>query len=227
MFERIPYSTYDEWLSLRGKGIGGSDAPIIIGLSNWKNNLQLWKEKVGIEKKINSNDDDNEFIRYGKMAEDPLRELFKAKMVDFLEITTSKEVLVRTDKPYLRASLDGEILVLNDFEFASSDNRLIPLKKNMRGIYEGKTRFRPQGNEWKNSIPQNYFAQTIHYLLVTDYDFVMVNVELSYPHNVSVIKTFCFLKSEKLDSLDFLEKEEDKFWNNVENKIEPSLKINI
>lgn len=227
IFDRVSYDTYEEWKSLRGKGIGGSDAPIILGLSQWKSNLQLWREKVNSEFYVVEEENDNDFIRYGNMAEAPLRDLFQAKNYGLLEVKNNKQVLVRKDKPYLRASLDAEISVLIDFLFASSDNRLVPLKKGMRGIYEGKTRFRPRGNEWRDSIPMNYFAQTIHYLLVTDFDFVIVNVELSYANNISVIKTFCFLKNEKLEDIVYLEKEEDDFWNLVETKKEPSLKIDI
>lgn len=228
MFERIKFENYEEWKKLRNKGIGGSDAPIILGLSQWKTNLDLWKEKTGVVVlEIEEKESDNEFIRYGKMAEDPLRRLFQAKMYGLIEVKTTDEVLVRKDKPYLRASLDAELLVLQDFLFASSDDRLVPLKQGMKGIYEGKTKFRPKGNEWKSSIPMNYFCQTIHYLLVTDFDFVIVNVELSYANSISVIKTFCFLKTEKIDDMIYLESEEDKFWGNVETKTEPSLKIDF
>lgn len=38
----------DEWLELRKNKIGASDAPIIMGVSPWKTELQLWEEKVGI-----------------------------------------------------------------------------------------------------------------------------------------------------------------------------------
>ena len=37
----------EEWLQERKKGIGGSDAAVVIGKSKWKNNVQLWEEKTG------------------------------------------------------------------------------------------------------------------------------------------------------------------------------------
>ena len=51
MFKKIPYSTHEEWLKLRGQGIGGSDASLIMGLPQYKNNgkekniIDLWEEK--------------------------------------------------------------------------------------------------------------------------------------------------------------------------------------
>ena len=37
----------DEWLQLRQKTIGGSDAAAIIGLSKWETSYSVWAEKTG------------------------------------------------------------------------------------------------------------------------------------------------------------------------------------
>lgn len=37
----------DEWLIERRKGIGGSDASIILGLNKWKTPFELWLDKTG------------------------------------------------------------------------------------------------------------------------------------------------------------------------------------
>ena len=37
-----------DWLKARRKGIGGSDAASVLGISPWKSNVQLWEEKTGI-----------------------------------------------------------------------------------------------------------------------------------------------------------------------------------
>ncbi|MGB0890393.1 MAG: YqaJ viral recombinase family protein, partial [Solirubrobacterales bacterium] len=36
------------WLDGRGKGLGGSDIPVILGLSPWKAAFELWGEKSGV-----------------------------------------------------------------------------------------------------------------------------------------------------------------------------------
>ena len=36
-----------DWLALREKGIGGSQAAAAIGLSRWQDPLTLWAEKTG------------------------------------------------------------------------------------------------------------------------------------------------------------------------------------
>ena len=46
-YREISYSNETEWHNLRKKGIGGSDAGVIIGKNKYKNILQLWEEKTG------------------------------------------------------------------------------------------------------------------------------------------------------------------------------------
>lgn len=36
-----------EWLEQRRKGIGGSDAPVIMGVNPWRSPMDLWLEKTG------------------------------------------------------------------------------------------------------------------------------------------------------------------------------------
>src|SRR5690554_6511788 len=119
-FIRLTYKTKEEWLSLRK--LGGSDASSAVGMNPYRTNFELWQELVGLRERQNV---DNKFTRYGTEAEAPLRELVRLHFKDyesdtnFLKITHSEEVLARVDKPYLTASLDGEIEVLKDFKFMS------------------------------------------------------------------------------------------------------------
>jgi len=39
--------TRQEWLQERRKGIGGSDAAAVLGLSKWKTPYALWLKKTG------------------------------------------------------------------------------------------------------------------------------------------------------------------------------------
>ena len=220
IFERCPYQNREEWLKLRGRGIGGSDAAAILGYSQWMTSNDLWRKKVYGSDYEDAQNEDNEFIKYGNAVEDALRTLFQAKFVDFLEVYKTDEVLVRKDKPYLRASLDGEIRVLQDFIFKSADDEEYMLKKGMRGIWENKTAYRPPKDKWDKKIPMNYFCQILHYLNVTGYDFVIVSVEISYQGGASSIKHFVFKRQDKILDLEYLERKEDEFWEKVEKKIE-------
>lgn len=52
----------------RRAGIGGSDAPVILGLSPHRTPVELWAEKVGLADPVNL--DDSEPVRFGHLLED-------------------------------------------------------------------------------------------------------------------------------------------------------------
>ena len=249
IFVRCPYKNEEEWLSLRK--YGGSDAATIIGQNPYRTNLELWQELVGLRERQFV---DNKFTRYGKKAEAPLRMLAQLHFkdfedengIDFAKITHSDEVLARVDKPYLTASLDGEIEILKDFEFTSYwksyytkdsdviEIKPIQLKKGMKGVLEVKTTdvlSSMHKENWNNQIPMNYYIQTLHYLNVTGYDFVVLMAQLKFTDKNKVItyenRFYGFLRDDRKEDLIYLETEMDKFHYYVDNKIEPPLKINI
>ena len=45
--QKISYSNHEEWLSIRNKYIGGSDAGAVVGLDDYKSPYSLWAEKTG------------------------------------------------------------------------------------------------------------------------------------------------------------------------------------
>lgn len=249
IFVRLKYENENEWLKLRK--LGGSDASCIIGENPYKTNLQLWNELVGNQDPPNI---DNPFTRYGVNAETPLRDLVQVYFVDYetnsklVEIKHTNEVLARKDKPYMTASLDGEIEVLQDFDFTSywrkprNENDLyalmppepMKLKKGMKGILEIKTTSvlsSSHKEKWENQIPQNYYIQVLHYLNITNYDFVILAVQLKYTsvYNIDTfeMRYYGFMRNDKLDDLAYLEKEIDKFYFQVKNKVEPPLRLNF
>lgn len=55
--------------------VGGSDVPIILGISKYKNAFELAKEKVGLVPKVF---DSNEYTEYGKVLEPQIRDYINA-----------------------------------------------------------------------------------------------------------------------------------------------------
>lgn len=245
-FERLPYSSREEWLKLRGHGVGGSDASCVISQNPYRTNLQLWQEKTGHSPQDEF--EDNRFTIYGRTVEEHLRGITQADFVGLILLTHSDELLVRTDKPYLRGSLDGEIEVLEDFQFSPyfKKKRVVSeleaeepypkpmhLTKGMRGVWEAKTTevlSSMHKEKWNNVIPMNYYIQVLHYLNVTNYDFVILTAQLTFEDVYGVktheIRHYGFMRDEKLVDLAYLENEVDKFWNNfVLTGVEPPLKL--
>ena len=228
-FKSTKFKKREEWLGLRNKCIGGSDAAAIIGYNPWKTTIELFRQKKGLDE---VGDISNEWaIKYGNTCEAPIRTIFAADYADKLKVTHAKEHLTRLDKPYLGASLDGELVVLQDFDFCSyGSNEIIHLKKGMRGVLEIKTTTvlnSMHKEHWTDHIPQNYFIQTLHYLNVTKWDFVILDALLRYDYGKNIfsqLRQYGYLAKDHEEDLIYLELKEDDWWHKYYlTNIEPPL----
>lgn len=212
-FTRLKYQTKDEWLTMRNNYLTGSDASCVIGLNPYKSNIDLWKEKVHGTKTPFTN---NSLVEYGNKAEIPLRTLFKYSYPEY-KVKHSNELLINKKYPFIAGSLDGE---------------LVEISTKRKGVWENKTAYISNAvakEKWEdNKIPDKYYIQCLHYLLVTEYDFVILQVELRYEIDNKrwfVRKLYKFDKEEVQDDLDYLLKNELDFWRYVEIKKTPPLII--
>lgn len=88
-----------EWLDMRRKHIGASDASAILGVSPWKTPLQLWRQKMGLEPETPI----TPAMRRGMELEPIARQAFIAKT----GIEVKPAVLFNPDYEWQMASLDG------------------------------------------------------------------------------------------------------------------------
>lgn len=134
-----------DWLALRGKGIGGSDAAAAIGLSRWKDPLTLWAEKTGRIKPQEA----GEAAFWGQVLEEPVAQRFAE--VTGLSVRRHNVLLAHEDEEYnfMRANLDRVIVGKNQF-------------------LEVKTAGAFKGGEWEDEeIPIEYYCQGQHYVAIT------------------------------------------------------------
>lgn len=208
--KRIQYDSFDEWLKNRN-GIGGSDASSVLGLNPYKSNVDLWMEKT---KKIVPVDiSDKPYVKYGHDAEPLLRELFS---LDFPEYTVEyyeNNMIINESFPWMHASLDGELIDQNG----------------RRGILEIKTTNilqSMQKEKWKDQIPDNYYIQVLHYLIVTGYDFAVLKAQLKteWKNEIRIQTRHYFIEREDvLDDIQILKHQESRFWTNVLRRRKPDL----
>ena len=94
-----------DWLKARRKGIGGSDAASVLGISPWKSNVQLWEEKTGITEPEDISD--KEAVRFGKESEAAIRRLFIFATLDG-ELTdqTGRKGILEIKTTEIRRSID-------------------------------------------------------------------------------------------------------------------------
>ena len=130
----------EEWLSLRKKGIGGSDAPTIMGVNPYGSIFDVWVDKCDPEFQI----DDNENMYWGRILEDVL----------------AKEFMIRNDKRLRNryAILQHDV---HDFMLANVDRLVVGEDAG----WEGKTTnafYKDEGT------PKNmYVVQCQHCMAVT------------------------------------------------------------
>ena len=205
-------SNHDEWLKARTK-IGGSDASAILGLNPYKNNVELFYDKAyGSEPEDIS---DKPYVKYGTEAEKHLRELFKLDYPQFKVDYVENNIWFNDKYPWAHASLDGWL--------TDHDGRM--------GVWECKTTNILQSRQkekWDHKIPDNYYIQVLHYLMVTEFDFVVLKAQLKSDFGGDVYiqtKHYLIERSEVEEDIAYLIEAERRFWEHVEAKREPPLKL--
>ena len=160
--------TREEWLAMRqAQGIGGSDAGTVLGLNQYCSNLTLWRQKIGLE--MPEDISDKPAVKFGKVAEEHIRELF---VLDYPHFTVNYHefwMYVNDRLPWQFATLDGELI---------SDNG-----NGKRGILEIKTttiQSKTQWDEWEGGIPDRYYAQVLHQLSATGFEFAILRAYIRY-----------------------------------------------
>lgn len=207
---RIQFDSMEEWLVNR-KGIGGSDASAILGLNPYKTNQELWMEKKGQMSPVDISG--KSYVKYGNDAEPLLRALFALDYPEYKVEYYDNNMIINKKYPWAHASLDGELI--------DSDGR--------RGILEIKTTNILQSMQWEkwdNRIPDNYYIQVLHYLLVTEYDFVVLKAQLKRVRDGEVrltTKHYHIEREEVLSDIKMLKEEEEAFWHSLQRGQKPGL----
>lgn len=139
-------------LSDRRTFIGGSDAPVIMGLSPWKTPYQLWLEKTG------------------QAPEPDLSEIERVMFGIALEPVVATEFSRRTGMKVRRVNKRQQHKDKPHF-VAQIDRRIVG-----GGILECKTTDGARKSDWDDGVPDHYLVQVQHQLLVTGEEFAYVAV---------------------------------------------------
>lgn len=215
VYDVVSYNSKDEWLNARTKGIGGSNASCIVGMNPWKTSEQLYLEKIG---ELELEDiSDKKAVVIGTNAEKHMRELFSILNEEKFEVEyIENTILYNKKKPYLYFSPDG---------------LLVEKETGLRGIYECKTTTIVNSmskEKWNEKVPDNYFIQLLHGLMVTNLDFAIINALLIFNDGYQQIRNYRFNRADHIDDIAYLEDKETLFWlDNVEKRVKPPLVINF
>lgn len=210
MVEMKILASREEWLQNRQR-LGGSDASAILGMNPYRTNIELWQIKTG--QMIPEDISDKPYVKYGTQAEEHLRELFKLDFPEYQVFYEENNMWLNDKYPFAHASLDGWLLD----------------QEGRKGVWECKTTNilqSMQKEKWKDRIPDNYYIQLLHYLLVTGFDFAVLKAQLKSEFNGEIYiqtKHYKIERAEVQADIEFLESSEREFWKQVQERKRPGL----
>lgn len=138
--------SHGEWLEYRRKGLGGSDAPTIVGFNPYNSLFRLYADKKGLIGAV----EDNEAMRQGRDLEQYVAERFME--------ATGKKVRRRNymfqseEYPFMLADIDREVV------------------GESAGLECKTTSAFAKSDFESGEIPLYYYAQMTHYMTVMGYD---------------------------------------------------------
>ena len=191
----------EDWLACRRKGIGGSDAAAIMGMSPFCTKRDLYYDKCGIQAVMDEEEDNWVAKEVGHRLEDLVAEIFSRKTG--LKVYPVRKMFRHPLYPFMLADVDFFI----DFPDGS------------KGILECKTTNYNCQNKWANdSTPVNYEYQGRHYMAVMNID--RMYFACLYGNNEN--EFFIRYMERDLDIEEDLIAEEEFFWTeNVGKGVEP------
>lgn len=144
--QRIKRENREEWLALRKRYIGGSDAASIVGLNDYQSPYALWCEKRGITPEFEG----NLRTEVGAYLEDFIAKRFEKETGK--RVQRSNFSFVNESYPWAIADVDREIVGENAGLECKSTSAL-NLKHYKNGDY-----------------PARFYVQCVHYMAVKGYD---------------------------------------------------------
>lgn len=136
----------DDWLELRRRSIGGSDAAVILGLNQFRSQYTLWADKKGI---LNYKED-NEAMRIGRDMEDYVANRFCEATGK--KVRRRNAMFLHDNYDFISANIDRDIVGEN-----------AGLECKTTNIFAGCDF---EGGE----IPPYYYCQCVHYMSVMGYE---------------------------------------------------------
>ena len=133
----------EEWLKLRKKGIGGSDAGAVCGLNPYTSPVAVYRDKTTDSVDMS----DNEAMRQGRDLEEYVAQRFTEETG--MKVHRSNKMYWSEAYPFMYADVD-RLIVGED-----------------AGL-ECKTVSAYNADKWKDgAIPMHYLIQCVHYMIVT------------------------------------------------------------
>jgi putative phage-type endonuclease len=187
----------EDWLAVRGGGIGSSDAAVAVGISPFKSPLELWLEKT--ERQPAPDLAANDAVFWGTTLEHIIATVYAEKTG--AKVRRLNAVLQHPKYRYMLANLDRVVSHPNDGS----------------GILEVKTAGVNSARFWEDGVPDSYQCQVLHQLAVTGKNWCDVAVLIGGQD----FRVYRICRDE--DKIADLIQREEKFWQCVMTDVPPAV----
>lgn len=192
----------DEWLHFRRNGIGSSDAGAILGLSEYRTPLDVYRDKIGEAEERQQ----TERMEFGLKLEQVVADTYEERTGR--RVVRDNKIRIHKSLPFMMANIDR--LILSKHSPYIVDDLTLET-----GILEIKTASSYAFKSWETQVPLEYFAQIQHQFAVTGLQWgaFAVLVDGAEFHVVEVFRDDNFIA--------MLEGKLSEFWTMVENRTPP------
>ena len=187
-----------EQLENRQRGIGGSDASVILGINPFKDIYELYLEKRGELPAPASKDHLADAKYWGSVLEEPVCRRY-AELTGY-KVHRVNQQIVSKKYPFMIANIDRRVV-----------------GEDMRIGFEAKTAARPDGwgKTGSSEVPPYIMCQVQHYLATTEYDYWDLGVLIGN-------RDYRWFRVAPIqDIIDALIAAEQEFWDRVEHGVPP------
>ena len=180
--------THDEWLKRRFESIGASESGSILGINPWKTAVDVYYEKV--DRVTDFSDNLNMWL--GRELEPVIKKRFEEETG--YKVRNDHKIRVDKEHSFLTTNLDGMVV-----------GEKVPVEYKALG-------------RWDGEIPDYYFSQVQHQMMVAEAEYAYFVVLL-----LSGRKEFIIEKVDRNDEfVESMRSEEIAFWmEHVEKEIPP------
>ena len=171
--------THDEWLKRRFESIGASESGSILGINPWKTAVDVYYEKI--DKVTDFLDNLNMWL--GRELEPVIKKRFEEE--SGFKVRNDHKIRVDKEHSFITTNLDGMVV-----------GEKVPVE------YKALSR-------WDGEIPDYYFSQVQHQIMVSEADYAYFVVLV-----LSARKSFVIQKINRDEEfINLMREEEVAFWN--------------
>jgi len=194
MIREVKTNSHEEWLELRGKTIGGSDAGAIAGLNPHQSAYSLWAEKMGKVPAFEG----NLTTEVGSYLEEFVAKLFERETGK--KVRRKNCTMFNDDYPWAHANVDRVVVGENAVLEIKTTNSLTNEKLIAGGDY-----------------PESWYCQAMHYMAVCGFEVAYIAVLIN-------CREFKYFKVEyDLDEAETLMGLESAFWKHLQDGTPPPM----